>query len=54
VKLILCFRYKHAVPDYLYFGIAFVCGARSWFGVSKGGIESNEEVDTDSKDHNTS
>jgi hypothetical protein len=54
VKLFLCFGYKHAVPDYLYFGIFFISGAGSWFGVSKGSIESNEEVDADSKDHNTS
>jgi hypothetical protein len=54
VKLFLCFGYKHAVPDYLYFGIVFIGGARCWFGISKGRVESNKEVDTDSKDNNTS
>jgi hypothetical protein len=54
VKLFLCFGYKHAVPDYLIFGIVFTGGAGSWFGIPKGCVESNKEVNTDSKDHNTS
>jgi hypothetical protein len=51
VKQILCFEFKHAVPNCLYFVFFFVRISGHRFRVGKRRIQGNKEVDADGKDN---